>query len=209
MSSRARRAIGALALLAALAPSAHGAECPSVLAGTCWIVDGGTARGSSAAEAYGASVRCSARCRLGGGAVIVLRDDGTYSQPAGTAGYECPAGGTIDVPDEQGPIVEKRGRLILEPADPTPLDAFLDACVGRDVLIRRWRTTLRIAADGATLSGITKVRTLTPGAVPIVTRAVQRFTATRVPTSLAARASRRARDLPDCAPDLRLRCVTD
>ena len=209
MSSHAHTAIAAFALAAAFAPSASAVECPSAPAGTCWVVDGGTARGSSAASAYGASVRCAARCRFGGGAVIVLRDDGTYSQPPGTAGYECPAGATIDVPDEQGPVVEKRGRLILEPADLGPLDEFLDACTGRDVSIRRYRTTLRIAADGRTLSGVTKVRTLTPGTVPIVTRAIQRFTATRAPTTPASPASRRARELPACSPALELRCVTD
>jgi len=206
MSRRTRTALAALALAVALAPSGSGAECPSGAAGTCWVVDGGTAHGSSAASAYGASVRCSARCRFAGGAIIILRDDGTYSQPPNTAGYECPTGVTIDVPDEQGPVVEKRGKLVLEPADLTPLTAFLAACAGREIAIRRYRTTLRIAADGATLSGITKVRTLTPGEVPIVTRATQRFTATRAPTTLA---SRRGRELPACAPGLALRCVTD
>ena len=201
----------AIAALALAAASAAGAECPNGVAGSCWVVDGGTAHGSSAASAYGASVRCSARCRFAGGAIIILRDDGTYSQPPNTTGYECP-GGVIDVPDEYGLIVEKRGKLILEPADLTPLDAFLDACTGRDVVIRRYRTTLRIAADGATLSGVAKARTLTPGAVPITSRAVQRFTATRVvpaPSALASPPSRRARELPACAADLKLRCVTD
>jgi len=202
----------AIAALALAAASASGAECPNGVAGSCWVVDGGTARGSSSASAYGRSVHCSARCRLAGGAVIVLRDDGTYSQPPNTTAYECPTGVTIDVPDEEGSIVEKRGKLILEPADLTPLDAFLDACTGRDVVIRRYRTTLRIAADGATLSGVAKARTLTPGAVPITSRAVQRFTATRVvpaPSALASPPSRRARELPACAADLKLRCVTD
>jgi hypothetical protein len=204
MSCRVRTAIAALVLAAA---SASAAECPSDLAGSCWVIVGGTARGSSSASVYGRSARCSARCRITGGAVIALRDDGTYSQPPNTTAYECPAG-VIDVPDEEGAIVERRGKLVLEPFDLAPLDAFLDACVGRDVVIRRYRTTLRIAADGATLSGVAKARTVTPGPVPITTRAVQRFTATRVTTALPA-AQRRARDLPACSADLKFRCVTD
>jgi len=204
-----RSALTAFALATALATSGARAVCPDALAGSCWVVDGGIARGRSAASVYGRSVRCATRCRLSGGAVIVLRDDGTYSLPPRVSPFECRDGVAIDVPVEEGRVVEKRGRLVLEPSNVDALDAALDACAGGDVVVRRYRTALRIAADGATLSGIAKIRTLTPGPIPIVGRVVQRFTATRAVTGPAASASRRTRELPPCSPDLAPRCVID
>ena len=174
------------------------------------MVDGGIARGGSAASAYGRSVRCATRCRLGGGAAFVLRDDGTYALPPRVTPFECREGVTIDVPAEEGTIVEKRGRLVLRPANLAALDAALDACAGREVVVRRYRTTLRMTSDGTRLSGVVKMRTLTPGTIPVRGRVVQRFTATRVATQSAASPGfARARDLPECSPDLRPRCVID
>jgi len=144
--------------------------------------------------------------------VIILRDDGTYSMPASTATLECRPGFAIEVPDEEGPIREKRGKLILEPSNLPALDEFFDTCVGREVVIRRYRTTLRYAENGTKLTGVAKLRVVAVGKIPITTRAIERFTATWVPTSqpaLASSASPRARELPTCSPDLRTRCVTD
>jgi hypothetical protein len=206
----ARPALTAFLLALLLAPPPAGAACPDIVAGSCWVVEGGIARGSSAASAYGRSVRCWTRCRVGGGAAIVLRDDGTYSLPPRVTPFECRDGVTIEVPVEEGTVVEKRGRLVLEPANLAALDAALDVCAGRDVVVRRYRTTLRVASDGTRLHGVAKIRTLTPGTIPVGGRAVQRFTATRAATMSAASAGlARARDLPACSPGLQPRCVID
>src|SRR5688572_5989862 len=95
-------ALTGLLLATLLAPPPARAACPDVLAGSCWVIDGGIARGRSAASAYGRSVRCTTRCRLGGGAVIVLRDDGTYSLPPRVTPFECRDGVAVDVPIEEG-----------------------------------------------------------------------------------------------------------
>ena len=212
MRPRARNMVAAVALTTLPAPSISGAICPSILAGSCYVVDGGTVSAGSAASAYGHSVQCSARCQAAGGATLILRDDRTYSAPPSTATFECRPGVAIAVPDEEGPIREKRGKLILEPSNLSELDAILDTCAEREIVVRRYRTTLRIAADGATLTGVSKLRTVAPGRIPVTTRVVERFTATRVPTAhpaLAPSVSRRARALPACSPDLEPRCVTD
>jgi hypothetical protein len=209
MWGAARTVIAAL-VLGSLVPSTSRAVCPGVAAGSCWVVDGGVVRAGSSASAYGHSVRCSLRCRVAGGAEIVLRDDGTYSMPPSTARLECRSGIAIAVPDEEGRIREKRDRLILEPSNLPALDEFLDACAGRDVVVRRYRTTLRLAEDGTTLSGVAKLRAVATGKIPVSTRAIERFTATRVPTAArASPAAPRRRELPTCSTDLRPRCVSD
>ena len=207
MAPGARRLIAAL-VLAMLQSSSH-ASCPAIVPGSCWVVDAGTVSVVSAGSAYGQLVRCSLRCRAPGGPVLILRNDGTYSMPANTPAVTCGSGTTVAIPDEEGPIREKRGKLVLEPRDLTPIDALLGTCVGGDVLIRRYRTTLRLDADGTTLSGVSKARFVLAGRVPITNRVIQRFTAARVTADTAVSSSARARDLPPCSAELEPRCVTD
>ena len=204
--------IAALAL-ALLPPAAvsRADDCPSNLAGSCWTLGEATLGAISSGSSAGRSVRCTLKCRAAGGGVLVLRDDGTYSSPASTATVTCPSG-QVAIPDEEGVVRQKRGKLLLEPANLAEFGAALDACAGRDVSVRRYRTTISIAADGQSLSGVTKLRLLTPGRVPVTTRIIDRFTATRVRTAIrapAASASARARRLPACSIDLEPRCVSD
>jgi hypothetical protein len=204
------RALGAVLMLAALhTPPEARAICPRILAGSCWVVDGSTTRGVGSASADGQSVRCSLRCYAAGGAVLILNDDGTYSAPAPAPTITCPSG-TVELPDEAGHVRERRGKLVLEPSNLAALDAAFDACGGRDSTIRRYRTTLRLGADGRTLSGISKVRIVTRARVPVTTTVKTRFTATRAITSRPAPAAAGSRtgELPICAPDLEPRCVT-
>ncbi len=202
--------IAALAL--ALLPAVARADvCPSILAGSCWTLGEATLGAVSSASQAGKSVRCTLRCRTLSSGVLILRDDGTYSSPASTATATCPSG-EVAIPDEEGVVRQKRGKLLLEPSNLDEFGAALDACVGRDVSIRRYRTTVRIADDGLSLSGVTKLRLLTPGRAPITTRVTARFTATRAETvrpAAAASPSPRARELPACSIDLEPRCVTD
>ena len=184
-------------------------DCPSNLAGSCWTLGEATLGAVSSGSAAGRSVRCTLRCRAPGSGVLVLRDDGTYSSPASTATVTCPSG-QVAIPDEEGVVREKRGKLLLEPSNLDEFGAALDACAGRDVSVRRYRTTILIAEDGQSLSGVTKLRLLTPGRVPVTTRVIERFTATRAQTAgPAASPSVRARELPACSIDLEPRCVTD
>ena len=204
--------IAALAL-ALLPPAAvsRADDCPSNLAGSCWTLGEATLGAVSSGSAQGRSVRCTLKCRAAGGGVLILRDDGTYSSPASTATATCPSGQVI-IPDEEGVVRQRRGKLLLEPRNLAEFGAALDACAGRDVSVRRYRTTVRIADDGQSLSGVTKLRVLTPGGVPVTTRVIVRFTATRVPTTspaAAASSSARARELPACSIDLQPRCVSD
>lgn len=203
--------IAALAVALLQAAVSRADECPSNLAGSCWTFGEATLGAVSSGSAAGRSVRCTLKCRAAGSGVLVLRDDGTYSSPASTATVTCPSG-QVAIPDEEGVVREKRGKLILEPSNLHEFGAALDACAGRDVSVRRYRTTISIAADGQSLSGVTKLRLLTPGRAPVTTRIIDRFTATRVRTAIrapAASASARARRLPACSIDLEPRCVSD
>jgi hypothetical protein len=195
----------ALALLSSAAVS-RADECPSDLAGSCWTLGEATLGAVSSGSALGRTVRCTLRCRAAAGGVLVLRDDGTYSIPASSATVACPSG-QVAIPDEEGVVRQRRGKLSLEPSNLDELGAALDACAGRDVSIRRYRTTVRIADDGQSLSGVTRGRVLTTGRVPITTKVIARFTATRTDTSVPL--SRRARELPACTIDLEPRCVTE
>ena len=190
--------LAALAI-AVLPPAAasHAGDCPSVLSGSCWTLGEATLAAVSSASEAGGSVRCTLRCRATSSGVLILRDDGTYSSPAGTAAATCPSG-EVAIPDEEGVVRQKRGRLLLEPTNLDEFGAALDACAGRDVSVRRYRTTVRLAEDGRSLVGVTKLRLLTPGRVPVTTRVLERFTATRASPALAVPARPRARKLPVC-----------
>lgn len=199
--------IAALAL-ALLAPTAvsRADDCSGDLTGGCWNLGEATVAAVSSGSAVGRTVRCTLRCRAPAGGVLVLRGDNTYSFPGSTATATCPSG-QVAIPDEEGVVRQKRGKLVLEPSNLDELGAALDACAGRDVSIRRYRTTVRIADDGQSLGGVTKVRVLAPGRVPVTTKVIARFTATRTDTSVPL--SRRARELPACTIDLEPRCVTE
>jgi hypothetical protein len=198
--------IAALAL-ALLASVSRADICPSPLAGRCFAVDVATVGVVSSGSSAGQSVRCTLRCGIQGGGVLVLRADGTYTSPAGTASGICPSG-QVAIPAEKGVVREKRGKLVLEPSNLDELGAALDACAGRELSIRRYRTTARIEEDGHVLLGVTKVRLVTPGRVPVTTRVTERFRAFLVPAGPAF-SSPRARTLPACSIDLEPRCVTD
>jgi hypothetical protein len=203
----------ALALAMLLAPSGSRASCPAVVAGSCWVLDGIRVNGIGSASGSGRSVTCTLRCDVSGGATLILGDDGTYSWPLpeGAGVVTCASGAAVEPFVEEGSVRQKRGRLILEPTDLTRHDALLDACAGRDVTIRRYRTTVRIASDGTTLVGTSKIRSVTHAqGVPITTRVIERFSATRAPTSPAIESALpRARPAPTCSADLEPRCVTD
>ena len=203
--------IAALAL--ALLPSSgvsRAGVCPSELAGSCWTLGEATLATVASGSAGSQSVRCALRCRALGSGVLVLRDDGTYTSPSSTATVTC-GSDEVAIPDERGVVRQKRGKLLLAPGNLDELGAALDACAGRDVSIRRYRTMVRITDDGLSLSGVTKLKLLTPGRVPITTRVTERFTATRVPAASPAAppSPPRARALPVCSIDLEPRCVTD
>jgi hypothetical protein len=200
--------IGALALAVLLTPAVPRADvCPTLVSGSCWTLGQATLGAVSSGSAAGQSVRCTLRCRTASNGVLILRDDGTYTSPSSAAAVTCPSG-QVAIPDEEGIVREKRGKLLLQPSNLGEFGAALDACAGRDVSVRRYRTTLHIADDGQSLSGVTRVRVVTPGRIPVTTKVIARFTATRALTASPAR-SRRARQLPVCSIDLEPRCVTD
>lgn len=207
-----RTVTAALSLAALVAPAVSRAVvCPSDLAGSCWIIGGTTINAVGSAAAGDRTVRCSLRCLAAGG-VLFLGDDGTYAAPAGAgvAATSCPSDATVAFPNDEGFVRRRRAKHILEPGTVAAFEAALGACIGRDLVIRRYRTTLRIAPDGTTLAGVTRLRYVIPGRAPVTTRVAARFTALRAesPTRASAR-SREPRALPPCSTELEPRCVTD
>jgi len=211
--SVARLVVACGAVVAFGAPAGVRAQCPSdPRGGTCWIVGDVVLTSIARATADGQTARCRLRCSAPAAGVLLLRDDDTYSMPPsdGTPTALSCATDVDPPPVEEGRVVRRRGgKLVLEPFDLAPFDAFVDACAGRELRILRYRTTVRVAPDGTTLAGVTKIRSVAPGRPPIASRLVARFTGVRAPAAAArADARRRARPLPACAENPAPRCVT-
>jgi hypothetical protein len=179
------------------------------IAGDCWVIAEATLTATAQASAGGRSASCRIRCRSAASSTFALLDDGTYATDAGRLVGGCIGGVAVTVPPEKGRVAAgRRGSLLLAPDDLTELEATLHRCAGPSLVLKDYRTRVRVADDGASLTGVSRLRYRLRNRVPVHAAEVFRFRAVPRSQSLAAteRSAGRA-GLPLCATDLRPKCV--
>jgi hypothetical protein len=188
--------------------------CSHELIPDCWVTEAAlVASGFATASAAGRTVTCTLRCRDTSTSAITLRADGTYRTP-GSVTDRCPSGQVIEFPEEVGTVSRRPGgRLFLRPDNLDEIRRGLRACAGRRVVLRGYRSWLRLAADGASLRGVSIVRLLQRGSPTTAVRVEARFNGVPAMADRPTPPAGFGRRLPVCTlggqpnPALRPRCV--
>ena len=169
--------------------------------GTCWRLAGTSLlRLSASGTVKGLAVACSARCRAGGEASLILLNDGSYRQPGVIA--PCLDGSIRTFPDTVGRQRGARGVVILHPRNLETVRAAIRECTGARLLGDR--TVLRVGANGLRGTENTVVRR--PTKPPVTIQTTTRLSGVRLDARIRPAAPSFAPSVNECPPRITLRC---
>jgi cysteine-rich repeat protein len=177
--------------------------------GICWRLRGTrVARFSASPTIDGKRLTCTARCRSAvEDATLILLDDGTYRWPG--AEVSCSEDERRLLSDEVGRQRGRSKRIQLLPSNVRELRKEAISCTG--TRIRSIRTTIRRTGEGATLTGVQRVKIQqldsTPDGTPIDIESTYPFCGVHLGAGMPPVAPPvKNTSIPLCTDGIRLKC---